>query len=206
MGTRNLTMVIEGEQVKVAQYGQWDGYPEGQGATALNLLRGFDMNEFRKKVHELRWLTNEEVAEIETVRDWDKKYPYLSRNAGAEILKAIYHGKMEVLIGDGLGGKKEVECKVKGLVNKENFAGDSLFCEWAYVVDLDKMVFEVYRGFNTKKTLNEKDRFFYLQAESIKSKEEDTYYPIKMIKSFDLVNLPTEIEFLESIHELLEKE
>ena len=36
MGTRNLTKVIDKNGViKVAQYGQWDGYPAGQGVTAL---------------------------------------------------------------------------------------------------------------------------------------------------------------------------
>jgi len=28
MGTRNLTCVMKDGQYKVAQYGQWDGYPE----------------------------------------------------------------------------------------------------------------------------------------------------------------------------------
>jgi len=32
MGTRHLSMAYnKGGEVKVAQYGQWDGYPEGQG-------------------------------------------------------------------------------------------------------------------------------------------------------------------------------
>ena len=38
MGTRNLTMVIHKEEPKIAQYGQWDGYPSGQGSTALKFL------------------------------------------------------------------------------------------------------------------------------------------------------------------------
>ncbi len=39
MGTRNLTCVYLDGKCKVAQYGQWDGYPEGQGVTCLNFLR-----------------------------------------------------------------------------------------------------------------------------------------------------------------------
>lgn len=38
MGTRNLTAVYLDGQYKVAQYGQWDGYPEGQGITVLTFL------------------------------------------------------------------------------------------------------------------------------------------------------------------------
>src|SRR3546814_20563425 len=39
MGTRNLTCVVVDGAYKVAQYGQWDGYPSGQGATARAFLR-----------------------------------------------------------------------------------------------------------------------------------------------------------------------
>ena len=39
MGTRNLTCVIKDGKYRVAQYGQWDGYPEGQGMNILNFLK-----------------------------------------------------------------------------------------------------------------------------------------------------------------------
>ena len=39
MGTRNLTVVVKDEQVRVAQYGQWDGYPEVTGRGILKILR-----------------------------------------------------------------------------------------------------------------------------------------------------------------------
>ena len=38
MGTRNVTMVIHKGETKVAQYGQWDGTPDGQGVTILGFL------------------------------------------------------------------------------------------------------------------------------------------------------------------------
>ena len=39
MGTRNLTAVFMDGEYKVAQYGQWDGYPSGQGVDILNILK-----------------------------------------------------------------------------------------------------------------------------------------------------------------------
>ena len=38
MGTRNLTVVYVDGEYRVAQYGQWDGYPSGQGMTCLKFL------------------------------------------------------------------------------------------------------------------------------------------------------------------------
>ena len=37
MGTRGLTMVVSKGKTRVAQYGQWDHYPSGQGRTAFGV-------------------------------------------------------------------------------------------------------------------------------------------------------------------------
>ena len=50
MGTRNLTMVISENKTKVAQYGQWDGYPEGQGKTILKFLKRCDLKIFEERL------------------------------------------------------------------------------------------------------------------------------------------------------------
>ena len=44
MGTRNLTIVYSNGEYKVAQYGQWDGYPEGLGVQLLKYLREYLRN------------------------------------------------------------------------------------------------------------------------------------------------------------------
>jgi len=57
MGTRNLTMVISGGETKIAQYGQWDGYPRGQGKTCLEFLKANNLDKFKEKLKLLRWET-----------------------------------------------------------------------------------------------------------------------------------------------------
>lgn len=42
MGTRNITRVKSGGQLKVCQYGQWDGYPTGAGADIIKFIRDSD--------------------------------------------------------------------------------------------------------------------------------------------------------------------
>ena len=97
MGTRNLTMVISNGETKVAQYGQWDGYPDGQGKTALEFLRGVDLEKFKERLKSIHWLTKEQSEEIDKLPDWlwQKLHPYLSRDRGADILNLIMHGWYE---------------------------------------------------------------------------------------------------------------
>jgi len=187
MGTRNLIMVVKDNQTKVAQYSQWDGYPEGQGKTVLDFLLNKDVETFKKKLELVRFATEEDIkdyndfCEIIGVKgEWvnmdqsakiNAKYPLLSRDVGAEILNLLYENNEPIWIH-----------------NSETFAGDGLFCEWGYVVDLDKNTFEVYEGYG-KEPLDEGERF-------VNMKREGDYSPIKLIKSYSLLELPSEEEFI----------
>lgn len=157
MGTRNLTIVVQDKKVKVAQYGQWDGYPSGQGMEIVEFLKAVNLETFKEKVRACQWLNNEEEKALEEEweglktllpKDYDKQfykeYPELTRDTAAEILGLIAFGK------------------ATKLRNGIEFATDSLFCEWAYVLDLDTDTLEIYKGFNYE-PLTEDDRFFYLQ-------------------------------------------
>ena len=78
------------------------------------------------------------------------------------------------------------------LKNDLDFASDGLFCEWAYVIDLDTRRFEVYTGFH-KEPLTEKDRFYFL-----KDKEENGYSGVHMVFSWSIDDLPTDEVFIKT--------
>lgn len=175
MGTRHLTAVVHNKEYKIAQYGQWDGYLSGQGMTVLNFLRDvFEREKFIKQIEKLHWRTDEENKMIEEnhKQDWFNVYPYLSRDMGAKILEYVQNNDLEV-----------------GLSNSVDFAEDSLFCEFAYVVDLDKNTFEVYKGFN-KRPLVKEERFYK------ENPDDNGYFPVRMIACYSLTELPTDEEFL----------
>ena len=169
MGTRNLTMVIKDGQPRIAQYGQWDGYPEGQGLTALAFLQNADLEHFKSQLDKCRLHSNYKDLPENNLDN---------RDYCAEILQ---------LVNDS--DQAEIH-----LYNESSFAKDSLFCEWAYVIDLDKNVLEVYEGFN-KSPLTEAERFFYLQEKN----GDDDYYPVRHVISFPLNELPSKEDFVNKI-------
>lgn len=192
MGTRGLNVIVSNGKVKVALYNQWDSYPSGQGMTTLEFFRDKFSEDFVRKVNGCSWINQEEhkamwvsvgadpnsdMVSMDVSKKFSEKYPWLHRDCGAKIYD---------FINDSENGLKTQDSM--------DFACDSLFCEWAYVIDLDKKTFEVYKGFNTK-PLEDSERFSILN-EKCKGEE---YYPVKFVKSYSLSSLPTNEEFLEDL-------
>lgn len=193
MGTRHLVCVVEGGDYKVAQYGQWDGYPEGQGSAVLDFLaEPGSLEKLRSVMPRVRFL-DPEGADRAFLEEYDKNAPewsndpdnrtdeqkrwfdtFMTRDLGAKILTS-------------LANAEDAEILLK---NNINFAGESLFCEWAYVVDLDANIFEVYKGFNKDK-LDSGERFSHLRPD-----DQDGYEPVKLVVTFALDDLPDKDSFV----------
>jgi len=141
MGTRHLIQVVVDGQVKIAQYGQWDGYPMGQGRGIAAFLRTADLDAFADAARQTRFIS---AAELKAITDkyapgaggWMDKdqtdrltadYPELVRDTGSDVLDLVLNGKRE-------------------LADQSAFLQDTLFCEWAYVVNLDTDTVKVIHG------------------------------------------------------------
>lgn len=193
-------MVIQKEKPVISQYGQWDGYPNGNGLTILEFLRTCNLNEFKEKVKKVRFSTKKDEKEVKVFLEsigcndgymnmeqstlYKKAYPYSSRDIGAGILQMVNESEDTEIV----------------LQDTTKFAADSLFCEWAYLIDLDNNNLEVYEGFNNS-PLEEGQRFKDMELEDNLGGEQ--YYPIKCVKIYPLDKLPTNEEF---INELEKKE
>lgn len=148
MGTRNLTAVIKDGDYKVAQYGQWDGYPEGQGETVYYFLKGEgNLAKLAGNLDKVRWATDADFANankivgateegwltLEQGQKMNELFPELSRDTCAEILELVATSERELALSD-----------------QRDFLNDSTMCEWAYVVDLDKNELRVYTSGQNK--------------------------------------------------------
>jgi len=128
MGTRNLTVVKDvAGNTKIAQYGQWDGYPSYSGIQALEFLRNKDWQALlQSKLDLVQFVGDEEVdtlyKQYEST-DWENKdflnaYPGLHRDTGIGILAVVANATDTIKT-----------------VDNTEFANDSLFCEGIYEVD-----------------------------------------------------------------------
>ena len=186
MGTRHQIAIQINGEYKVAQYGQWDGYPSGQGLEVLWFLR--DQMDEKIFVNNLRNVHQLTEWERDTLFDrgednvLKRLFPEFDRDTSWQILPIIQRGNCFRII------------------NQITFAADSLFCEWAYVIDFDKRTFEVYQGFN-KEPLTPEDRFYELREY-----EELPYHGVKLVKSWSLDGLPTNEEFVSALEKEDEEE
>ena len=123
MGTRHYQTVInKAGETKVAQYGQFDGYPSGQGIDVLTFLRGSDLDEYEKQVNKLYPITKEELSLIDDNPKWELLYPHLNRECGGKIHGLILQGKV-----------KSVHLTSQQDANR--------WCEGFYTIDFSKGVF-----------------------------------------------------------------
>jgi len=193
MGTRHLIMVVHEEKTKIAQYGQWDGYPEGQGVTVLNFARKMKLDKFKEALKKVRFATKADDKkkdaflksigckggwmDMDQAAKYHDAFPYASRDIGAGILDLVMNSTDKEIV----------------LTDSTSFAGESLFCEWAYVIDLDKNQLEVYSGFN-KSPVGPEERF--ANAETDKDSE---YGVIRFLKKYELDKLPTKRKFISEL-------
>lgn len=136
------------------------------------------MEEFKTKLRQCAFMDHRELEMVyANAHAQGGLPPHISRDAGAEILSMIAQSEKGLRLKDS-----------------RSFAGDSLFCEFAYVLDFDKGTFEVYRGFNHE-PLAETERFHGFPVDGTE------YHPVKHAKTFSLLNPPSEDDFLKEFQE-----
>ena len=207
MGTRNLTMVINKKgDLKVAQYGQWDGYPEGQGVTILNFAKGAgNLEALEKTLEDVEFYT----LDMPYIQEYDNKYAGWgapdnrteadkfwfsnthSRDVGGEILANLISLDRDKL-------PAEHEGKIL-LQNNVEFGKNSLFCEWAYCLNLQTNKLQVFEGFNK----DEAQEYPLFATTADERTENNGYCGCRLVKEFDFEGLPSAEEFVQIIEDAI---
>lgn len=144
MGTRNLTVVIKDNKIKLSQYGQWDGYFRHTGVKFVNFIRNNlihgNIEHFGECVDLLKNVTDSEyekkIKSIYLRANKNEKYhfpfrlilPQFSRDTGIDILDIIY----------GLQPYEFEDKKYPIYIDLD----EQGYCEFVYIINLDEK--EIY--------------------------------------------------------------
>ncbi|KFY04963.1 hypothetical protein O988_00373 [Pseudogymnoascus sp. VKM F-3808] len=139
----------------LAQYGQRDGYPDGQGFTILVFLQTpLNIERLKAGLAHIYIATEEELGSIHAKLDKAERTDRQAAEEAGNVMAASYFPR-----GDALAriyplsrdtGAKILEIVAQATAEKrvpveldEEFVHDILSCEWAYVVDIDAELLEV---------------------------------------------------------------
>ena len=177
MTTRGLTGFRYKEKDKLA-YNHADSHPDSLGLKVLRELRDVkNWTAVRDRIGSLipvpeqrKLDEHSSMAETEIRRAFpDLKYRYKPRN-----FYDLYQPLQGTL-------KPYMDGKLMFMPDSSDFINNSLFCEWAYVANLDSNKYEIWKGLQTKP---DPDNRYGLEADRM------GYFPCQKIKEYDLMDLP----------------
>lgn len=176
MGTRGaLGFRLDGKDY--VTYNHWDSYPEGLGQEIVDWLKTVKLTEVKAKVKSLTLLSESDKQVPPTEEQKNKLKKYADLSVSARSLDDWY------CLLRNTQGDPDAILKAGYMMDGSSFLADSLFCEWAYIVNLDEKTFEVYKGFQDKK--HNKGRYA-----SMPKREE--YYPVALVGTFPLAKIPND--------------
>ena len=170
MSTRGaICFVIDGQEKVV--YNQADSYPDGLGEDIAAWLRAAVSSEAETAdaVRRLAAVSGEPTDE-DRVRLAAFRDPRVNQGEGWYSLLRQTQGDPAAILAAGV------------YESAEGFPLDSLFCEWAYVVDFDDRRLEVYEGY--QRTPITRGRW------ADRSACRDGYYPVQAVASWPFDELP----------------
>ena len=179
MGTRgSYGFLIESESKLT--YNHFDSYPAGLGSTIVDGLKNIikqPKDVLIEKVRNIRLVDETFTPTEEDITNF---------NGFSDI--SVRTGKLDnwyTLLRE-MCGNIEAHLEEGIMINNNTFITDSLFCEWAYIINLDTWKFEIWKGFQKEYI---KNRYQLEEADR-------GYWACAMVIDFDLNSIPDNWENL----------
>ena len=146
MSTRGLIGFFNGRQSKLT-YNHSDSYPSELGINILNELRYETVENMRNVFNNIILVNENDRPTNNNIRDC---IHYSNDSVSDGKLYDWY-----VLLRDTQGTLKPyLTDRVKHMIDSQDFIRDSLFCEWAYIVNLKTKRLEVWEGYQKVENIN----------------------------------------------------
>ena len=122
-------------------YNHSDSYPSWLGRETLQWLRTQNVESLKKAAKAITMVSeNDEPTDEQITRYQD----YVNTQVGNQTEKSWY-----CLLRDTQGSLQPYLEGVEHMIDSSEFLLDSLFCEYAYIINLDTKMLEFYSGFST---------------------------------------------------------
>jgi len=168
MGTRSsIGIHIDGKDKLT--YNQYDGYPTGMGVKVYTQVVGL--------LNEIGWDGITKLAKKMKLVQSDANYSPAQKKKYGKYWEQVSTGKDMYSLLRGLQGELAEMLKVGIMTEHNTFIHDSLFCEWAYILNVDEKTFEIYAGFQQVK--HKSGRYKDIP-------QDRGYYACKLIHTIDL--------------------
>jgi len=198
MGTRAAYgFIIDGKE-KVT-YNHSDGYLDGLGINLLNQLNGVWLEYMEETVRNVILIENdEEIVTEQSIIDELQDYTY-DRREGGKTWYSLLRGSQGNIVCYAC------DEPLKYMIDGKDFLYNSLFCEYAYIINFDTGMFEFYEGFN--KDPNAAGRY----AKIPEGSKDNDYYGVKFIGETPLKAIVTAskddiVEYVSKIKNFLGEE
>lgn len=169
MSTRGAVGFRIGRSDKVS-YNHSDSYPSWLGKNVISFIR------------DTKFMDIEAAAQNIVLVD-EESTPTLSQIAECEKWGNVEVGNQSIadwycLLRESQGNLYAYTNGLKYMLNGNDFLYDSLFCEYAYIINVTTGKLEFYLGFNRSKKTN--------RGRYASKTKDDQYYGVMLMKTYDL--------------------
>lgn len=174
MGTRGCYGFYK-DGVTKATYNHFDSYIEGLGKDILDFIGNTSipkMNSIFNKIELVRENSIPTIEQIENCQD------FTDLSVSSQNIIDFY-----CLLRKAQGDLNAYKTDLRYMIDSKEFLGDSLFCEYGYIINLDKNVLEFYKGFN--KISNENNRYSQYADENKLYKECELVAEYKLVEIWE---------------------
>lgn len=174
MGTRGLYGMRK-NGIDKTTYNHFDSYPDWLGVNVLEFCKCTSIDEMHE-IYDKMVMVDEEFEPTREMIKHCLDAGYIDTNVSSKSIRDTY-----CLLRAVQGNLKRWSADLKAgrpiyVIDNQRFIEDSLWCEYAYIINLDTNMLEFYKGFQKKP--DEKNRYG--------TKEDNGYYPCKCLLEIPL--------------------
>jgi hypothetical protein len=185
MGTRGALGYRLGNQDKVT-YNHYDSYPSGLGLDVIKHIRSKDnLDQIKLDFHQIKLVDEQGIPSQKQIDQCQSSGLISANHNGVDGLGVNRQVDWYVLLRDTQGDlQKNVDCGF--MMDSSEFLADSLFCEWAYIINLDTEILEIYKGFQKKVG---KGRYAKMTDRSKFVNCDSDYFGVSLVGELNLVDV-----------------